>query len=165
MRPNIWCDGWKRKYFGFAWEVNGALVAQVGPNQEKSQLIHWHPHMATWFVTPPPLFSRHTFSLTCGWATRSCHFCTIAPHLRPYLLQSDHALPPPVHPPRPPSTYLHRPDPQLRPLLQGTIYAQAVECKNPCGPPGGKNVRHQSAGFQASNDEGMWCPRADPPLF
>jgi hypothetical protein len=24
MRPNIQCDGWKRKYFWFVWEVNGA---------------------------------------------------------------------------------------------------------------------------------------------
>lgn len=95
--------------------------------------------MATWFVTPlPPPSPPATTHSHSRAVEQHCHFCAIAPHLCPYLLQSDHALPPPVHPPRPPPTYLHWPNPQLRPLLQGTIYAQAVECKNPCGPPGGK---------------------------
>jgi CRISPR/Cas system CMR-associated protein Cmr1 (group 7 of RAMP superfamily) len=29
MRLKIRCDGWKRKYFGFAWEVNMAAMFQI----------------------------------------------------------------------------------------------------------------------------------------
>jgi hypothetical protein len=29
MRRKIWCDGWKRKYFGLGWEVNKALVSII----------------------------------------------------------------------------------------------------------------------------------------
>jgi hypothetical protein len=30
MRPKIRCDGWKRKYFGYAWEVNTPIDDRVG---------------------------------------------------------------------------------------------------------------------------------------
>jgi hypothetical protein len=29
MRLKIRCDRWKRKYFGFAWEVNMAILSKV----------------------------------------------------------------------------------------------------------------------------------------
>jgi hypothetical protein len=32
----IWCDGWKRKYFGFAWEVNTCLVKYVSSDAARS---------------------------------------------------------------------------------------------------------------------------------
>jgi hypothetical protein len=29
MCPNIRCDRWKRKYFGFAWELNRPKVTKI----------------------------------------------------------------------------------------------------------------------------------------
>jgi hypothetical protein len=39
MRLKIRCDGWKRKYFGCAWEVNRALIIPTGGPQIASTLI------------------------------------------------------------------------------------------------------------------------------
>jgi hypothetical protein len=45
MCLKIRCDGWKRKYFEFGWEVNGASVSSNSrvPSREKKIVYSNHP--------------------------------------------------------------------------------------------------------------------------
>jgi hypothetical protein len=85
MRRKIRCDGWKRKYFELAWEVNQALVAPACTQVKfKSP---WPPRTASKHnklpfplplaFRPPPCMSMSSMSLSMHEASLTSHTATV----------------------------------------------------------------------------------------
>jgi hypothetical protein len=71
MRRKIRCDGWKRKYFGFAWEVNEANIFFSQINQ--SVVADFETAYPEIFSSWPRLVTR--FGVV-DWAAAS-EYCSI----------------------------------------------------------------------------------------
>jgi hypothetical protein len=73
MRLKIWCDGWKRKYFGFACQLNRALARCARSDFQELWFIYlwcwlnYHCHCSVVWALPSPAFGL-TLPLVSRWS-------------------------------------------------------------------------------------------------